>query len=172
MIRASHIVTAVIVLLTILPGMVLGFTDEIARETLRGIKGVRVAVGVIKPEIERDGLSRDQILTDVELKLRMARLNVLTSEDGYSDKAFLVVTPHILKHHELSSQLQGDMYLFSIYLELYQAVYLMRNKKRTLAITWSTGIYYGIDSDLDKIRRRIKDQVDVFLNAWLSVNPK
>jgi N-acetylglutamate synthase/N-acetylornithine aminotransferase len=47
----------------------------------------------------------------------------------------------------------------------------MRNKKRAAALTWSTGVL-GTNRDLDKIRSEIKGRVDVFLDAWLSVNPK
>jgi hypothetical protein len=177
MVRASHIVTAVIALLMILPGMAWGFDDEGSRETLRGIKGVRVVVESIEPEIEEAGLTRSQVQTDVELKLRTAGLNLLTPEERNkeiiraSGGAYLYVNPHILKLHKIPSYFQVDVYVFSIDLEFYQAVYLMRNKKRAAALTWSTGVL-GTNRDLGKIRSEIKDRVDVFLDAWLSVNPK
>ncbi len=177
MIRASRIVSAVIALLMVLPGMVWGFDDEGSRETLRGIKGVRVVVESIEPEIEEAGLTRSQIQTDVELKLRTAGLNLLTPGKRHteivmvSDEAYLYINPHILKLHNIPSYFQVDAYVFSIDLELYQAVYLMRTKKRTAALTWSTGVL-GTNRDLDKIRSEIKGRVDVFLDAWLSVNPK
>ncbi len=177
MVRASHIVTAVIALLMILLGMAWGFDDEGSRETLRGIKGVRVVVESIEPEIEEAGLTRSQVQTDVELKLRTAGLNLLTPEERNkeiiraSGGAYLYVNPHILKLHKIPSYFQVDVYVFSIDLELYQAVYLMRNKKRAAALTWSTGVL-GTNRDLGKIRSEIKDRVDVFLDAWLSVNPK
>ncbi len=177
MVRASHIVSAVIALLMILPGMVWGFDDEGSRETLRGLKGVLVVVEPIEPEIEKAGLTRNQIQTDVELKFRTAGLNVLTQEKRNtviikpSGGAYLYVNSQILKLHNIPSYFQVDAYVFSIDLELYQAVYLMRNKKRAAALTWSTGVL-GTNRDLDKIRSEIKGRVDVFLDAWLSVNPK
>ncbi len=134
MVRASHVVSAVIALLMILPGMVWGFDDEGSRETLRGIKGVRVVVESIEPEIEEAGLTRSQVQTDVELKLRTAGLNLLTPEERNkeiiraSGGAYLYVNPHILKLHKIPSYFQVDAYVFSIDLELYQTVYLMMEK--------------------------------------------
>src|SRR4030042_2259715 len=74
--KASRIITVIVVLLMVMPGMVWG-----ADKALRGIKGLLVVVEKINPEIEKDGLTENQNQTDVELKLRMAGLNVLTSEE-------------------------------------------------------------------------------------------
>ncbi len=169
MIRLSHIVTAVIVLLMILPGMVLGFDDEWSRETLRGIKGVRVVVGPIRPEIEKTGLTRSQIQTNVELKLRMAGVSVWSPK--YPVKRHeqyewgqLYVFADILR-------IWSGAYVYVLQLEVTQFTHLARNKKIAMAATWSKGTY-GIDEDLDKVRSTAKDLVDSFINAWLSVNPK
>lgn len=55
--------------------------DDFQIESLRGLKGVLVLVEALKPEIEADGLRRDSIQTDVELKLRLAGIKVLTEEE-------------------------------------------------------------------------------------------
>ena len=145
--------------------------NEFTRETLRGIKSVFVEVAPIDPEIENAGLTERQIQTDVELKLRIAGLNV--SALGKRNTAtMLYVDPNIRKHHELSSSLQADVYIFSIDLEVQQGGFLYRAKKLTVATTWSTGVLGVTVHRLDVIRSAIKDRVDVFLNAWLSVNPK
>jgi hypothetical protein len=104
----------------------------------------------------------------VELQFFLTGLKVFTSETG---GAVLYVRPFILKHQKLSSHLKVDMYIFHIDLELRQAVYLTRNKKPTTAPTWSIEAL-GATKDLNKIRRSIKGCVDIFINAWLSVNPK
>ena len=46
--------------------------------SLKGIKGLRVTVETLNPSIEADGLREYQIRTDVELKLRLAGIKVLT----------------------------------------------------------------------------------------------
>ncbi len=163
--RASHIVIVMVVLLMVLPAMVWGIDEE----TLQGIKGVGVVVEDINPEIEKNGLSTSQIQTDVELKLRMAGINVLTTEERLvaPGKPWLYVKTHVLK----SSQMKA--YVFVVNLKLLQEVYLVRNAQITSAPTWHVGAGgFGISPDLDVIRGVIKDSVDVFLNAWLSVNPK
>ena len=50
------------------------------RKTLVGLSGVYVLVETIEDDVERDGLSRAQIQTDMELKLREAGIPVLTEE--------------------------------------------------------------------------------------------
>ena len=162
MIRASHIVSAAMVLLMILPGMVWGYyNDEFSRKTLKGIMAVLVVVESIEPEIEEAGLTRSQVQTDVELKLHLTRLNVEHGKTGW---------PRLLVYVNILMTSYGA-YVYVVNLELEQLVYLERNKKPTRAATWFTGVF-GIVSELDKIRKTIKDRVDVFLNAWLSVNPK
>ena len=58
----------------------------------------------------------------------------------------------------------------NIFLELQQIVRLVHNGDLAVATTWDIGsVGYG---DLLFIRNGVKDQVDQFINAWLSVNPK
>jgi hypothetical protein len=171
MIRASHIersIVTVMVGLLILPGVVWGFDydNESSRETLRGIKRVRVMVGDIETEIERDGLTKNQIQTDAELKLRLAGLNVLSRKEASEAPGIqLIVSVAIFKFPDSSG------YIYSIVVALFQNVFLERNSKESLAPTWSAG-YFGVTPRLDLIRNKTKDGVDQFINAWLSVNPK
>src|SRR5262245_50071404 len=58
-----------------------GVDTEEDRASLRGLHGVRVVVEAMEPNIERDGLTRQQILTDVELRLRKSGIRVLTREE-------------------------------------------------------------------------------------------
>jgi hypothetical protein len=63
-------------------------------------------------------------------------------------------------------------YVYVVKVELWQNVYLERNSKEAVHTpTWST-LSFGINPGLEAIRSNIKDQVDIFINAWLSVNPK
>ncbi|OGP62623.1 MAG: hypothetical protein A2V65_12005 [Deltaproteobacteria bacterium RBG_13_49_15] len=159
--KASSIITVIVVLLMVMPGMVWG-----ADKALRGIKGLLVVVEKINPEIEKDGLTENQIQTDVELKLRMAGLNVLTSEERKKapGRPFFYLRAHILK-------LSSKVYIFHINLILFQDAYLERNDEPIVASTWSSS-GLGETDDLDIIRSKVKDHVDEFLNIWLSVNPK
>src|SRR5512137_852921 len=51
-------------------------------ELLRGLDGFQLTVERIKPEIERDGLFRSTLLEDMELRLRMGGVKVLSEEEA------------------------------------------------------------------------------------------
>jgi hypothetical protein len=55
--------------------------DEDTRTTLRRLSGIRVLIESLEPDMERAGLSQQQLQTDVELQLRHAGLRVLTTEE-------------------------------------------------------------------------------------------
>jgi hypothetical protein len=165
MIRACHIIAVMLVLLIVLPGTSRGVDNNWSRETLRGIKGVFLLVEVVEPEIESAGLTRGQIKADVELKLRMAGLNVLNPEEATKTpgRPWLALYPNI--------QITNGGYVYATMLNFYQDISLVRNNKRSIASTWSTASY-GTTGSLANIRGKIKGLVDEFLSAWRSVNPK
>ncbi|PYU66748.1 MAG: hypothetical protein DMG49_21105 [Acidobacteria bacterium] len=60
----------------------------------------------------------------------------------------------------------------SIDVELDQNALLERNGEFAIGVTtWSTGAVI-VNPNVQGVRNWIKDDVDKFLNAWLSVNPK
>src|SRR2546425_12694340 len=62
-------------------GAMMGDSGQ-ARATLRGLSGVGVIIeNLPDPEVERAGLTRQQLQTDVELQLRQAGITVLTWEE-------------------------------------------------------------------------------------------
>ncbi len=95
----------------------------------------------------------------------MTGLNVLDPEEATKTpgRPWLAVYPNI--------QITDGVYVYATMLNLYQDVSLVRNDKRSIAPTWSTASY-GTAQKLANVRRTIKDIVDSFINAWLSVNPK
>jgi len=140
--------------------------DEFGQPTLRGLKGV----GGLRPEIERSGLSKTQIQTDVELKLRMAGIEVFSEEEylDVSGRPRLYVSVNGFKAEDTRD------YVFSVSVGLIQDVYLVRTVPDFTeygAVTWSHSIV-GISPKLGTIRTGVKDMVDRFISAYLSVNPK
>ena len=133
------------------------------RETLKGLKGVRVVVEDLKPEVEQAGLTKASIQTDVELKLRLAGIPILTD----SDAPFLLVDPQILRG-------SSGIWSFCIKVELGQKVFLSRAPAiGLLASTWSVGSFGHVSEDTVRtLRDPIKDKVDQFINAYSSVNPR
>ncbi len=142
--------------------------SKFGRQTLRGLQGVCVFVEDLGPEIERSGLTTNQIRADKELKLRMAGIRVLSKEDIQSTPGvpLFSVGIQIHKHSYI------PVYLFDIDLHLLQEVFLVRAPNiKTHATTWSLE-RSGINPELEDIRTITKDSVDRFINAYLSVNPK
>ncbi len=140
--------------------------NEFTRSTLRGIKGVHVIVQDLKPEIEQNGLTKKQLQTDTELKLRLGRIKVLSEKWAFGEsRPLLSVNITVLKD-------RSGLYIYTIAIDLMQKVFLVRKPNiATVASTWSTG-YVGGASYVDAIRKDTKDGLERFVNAYLSVNPK
>ena len=137
------------------------------RNTLRGIPGVYVSAQ-LDPDL---GVTKEQIQTDVELRLRTAGIKVLSKEEYFETPG----GPHLfVEVNTINSQDITEIYFFFIAVRLFQHVSLERNpfiKVRTP--TWSYGTI-GIVSirNPSHVRDFVKDTVDHFINAYLAVNPK
>ncbi len=153
--------------------------DPLEKESLKGLSGLGVLVNVIEdsPNLERDGLTKDQIQTDVELRLRRARMPVLTVEEvkELPRRPILLVTLIANRSDALSKLLGENFYSFSIQIDCKQAARLngMLNGRVLLVTTWSNGAV-GMTSrrNIRSIRDSISDYVDKFLNDYLAANPK
>jgi len=167
--RIAFIIGMVITLMT-LSSTGWAIDDKFSRETLRGLNGVYVAVEDLEPEIERLGLTKNQIQTDVELKLRLAGIKVLTGEEWRREKGrpYLYIQVRVLE-----SSLSGLFHL-NINIEFSQNVRLIRDPSIiTLGSTWGVDAVGEVGrKKIYQIRNHIKDLLDKFINAWLSVNPK
>ena len=143
---------------------------RVIRGSLKGLKGMYVMVGNY-PDIKKDGLRESTIKTDVELKLRMAGIKVLTKEECIKDPGnpYLWIGVHSFKNEII------DIYAYCIIVELKQRVILSRDKKiECPATTWFTTVNIGTvgANNVNSLRDNIKDRVDVFINDYLAVNPK
>ena len=138
------------------------------KESLKGIKALRVVVEDLKPEIENDGLLKRTIQTDVELKLRLAGIKVIDNSDLNEGNSFIYVNANILKSSN------NNFYTYNISVNLKQDVFLARNNKLCFGvITWNSQSIGLIDKgELPEIRQDIKDHMDVFINDYLEMNPK
>ena len=151
----------------ILSAEVWGVSSEYERQTLRGLQGIWVVVEDLPPEVERRGLTREKILSDVEQKLRGAGIKLL-------NRNMCIVTPgrpqlYVNVRTFKPGEANGYAYYNSI--DLRQVVDLERNQLRTFSPTWSR-YSAGIVSEnqLDLIRDDMRQMVDVFVDTWLTVN--
>lgn len=78
-----------------------------SRATLREIKAVSVAVERIDPGVERQGPTREQLLSDVEMRLRRVGITVTSSA---AESLHITVQP--MKH-------SADLYAYAIYVALH-----------------------------------------------------
>jgi len=127
---------------------------------LTGIKSLVVIIEELPPGATRLGVTDEMIRTDVELKLRLAGIPVLTAMDHPYAPAL---------HIEINAL--DDSAASYVEVDLEQNAKLERNGAFIpLAITWSHGILIQNPSG-DFIRDRLKDFMDRFLNEWLAANP-
>jgi len=140
--------------------------SKLSRESLRGIAGVYVLVEKFSPEEKRAGFSKKQVQTDVELKLRLAGIKVQNKEEHLEAPGM----PHLYVSVDTVSVSQNFFY-YVISIEIWQNVSLERNANFNYkAMTWSLDTMgHG---KTEHIRTHLKDKIDVFINAYLSVNPK
>jgi hypothetical protein len=129
-----------------------------APDSLKGITSVSVLIEELPSGATKLGLMPSTIQTDVELKLRLAGMKVL-AQSFISLYVSVNATP--------------DGRAENITVELLQPVTLNRDSSIVVwtAITWIRQRVALLYNSQD-IREAVKDEVDTFLNDWLSVNPK
>jgi hypothetical protein len=165
------IVLLVIVLTLTLQSPVFAINGKSNRATLRGLSGVGVLVEQLAPEVEKEGLIKNQLQIEVELKLKMAGIKVLTKEECLKTpgEPYLYININVN-----TAKTESDIYPYSIDVLLMQKVSLLRDPKQTTyAVTWSTGGVGSIEkSILSQLRGSVEEMVDLFIKTYLSENPK
>ena len=165
------IVLLVIVLTLTLQSPLFAINGKSNRATLRGLSGVGVLIEQLAPEIEREGLIKNQLQIEVELKLKMAGIKVLTREECLKTPG----EPYLYVNVNVNiAKTESDIYPYSIDVLLMQKVSLLRDPKQTTyAVTWSTGGVGSIEkSILSQLRTSVEEMVDLFIKTYLSENPK
>ena len=146
----------------------------IERATLRGIKEALVIIEFLDPVFARSWLTENQIQTDMAPKFRVAGIKLLTEEE-YFEKAITETTPLApIISVALSARKFNKRYVVHIYFQVLQRVFLVREPSLNVpAVTWWID-RMGIVSPkgMRSVGNAVKDCVDEFINAYLSVNPK
>lgn len=151
------------------------------RLSVKGIKGIYVHVifgsGAVKGFKNR-GLKEETIKTDVELKLRMAGIKVVSRDDlnKIPGRPQLVVCYAEITVATKGSDVEDEMIAYGLTISFLQDVSLSRNTEyypsaETWGLNWVGQTTMG-DKGANYIREVIKDYTDNFINAYLSVNPK
>ncbi len=133
---------------------------------LRGFDSLLALVERLDPDLEQAGLTRQQIQTDVEIKLRKAGFKVNAKFELGDNKPALII--------KVSSLLNSNgLFAYSIQTSLSEKVILHRdNSVNGLnAMTWTENTLGTVGRDnVRNIRDTVSDQVDKFLNDYLKGN--
>ncbi|MBE0536908.1 MAG: hypothetical protein IH624_14685 [Phycisphaerae bacterium] len=138
--------------------------------SLVGVQGIFVLVEYLDEDSKAVGLTEDQLKTDIELKLRLAGIKVNSSEDRrFSDDSFTIYV-------NITSIRRDLLLVYSASVQLRQDVYLARKPNRYCerATTWQKSCIgtVGESKATTVIRDAVKDRTDMFVNDYLTANPK
>jgi Putative peptidoglycan binding domain len=143
---------------------------ELDRATLRGLPGIEVVIEQLTSEVEQAGLTVQQLRTDVELRLRQAGIPLLSKEERFRvpGAPYLYVRVTAMLH---SPSLR--LFAYPSGVALNQRVYLEHDTSRLFAPTWYVETIGTVGAtNIHYLRALTRDQVDQFINAYLSVNPR
>jgi len=142
---------------------------KMRRMKLAGLTGMKVFVEAVDPEAERDGLTRAQLQTDVELRLRKAGIKVFTDPEWQvapQGSPVLGVQVTLMKHRIF------PQYVYHIDVAVYQAAYLALDGSLATATVWKSGSIGTVSVDvLRNMRSIVADYIDEFINDFLAANP-
>jgi len=130
--------------------------------SLKGLAAFNVVVEQLGPKIEGKGLTREQLQTDIEVRLRKAGVTI--SRDARA-----------LLYTNITVVCNAQVCAYNIDLEVQQAVRLSTSAESAtlLATTWktgATGLFTGRRWDV--VRDDLTVQTYRFLNAYLAANRK
>jgi len=149
---------------TVTPAFAYSWQEQ--AEVLRGLEGVYVVVGRLKPEIERDGLYGSMLQDDAEFMLRTAGVKVLSEEEWLLAPG----TPYL--YLNVDAFKYSDGYVYKIRLCLVEKVHPVRKPTVIEATTLSMRDDLGITPSLSAIREETRDLLDKFIGVWRAANPK
>lgn len=139
------------------------------RATLQGLKGIGVLVENLPPEVEKEGITKNQLQIEVELKLREAGIKVLSREECLKTpgEPYLYININVN-----TAKTESDIYPYSIDVMFIQKVSLVRDPQQTTySVTWSTGGVGSVSKQLmNPLRSSVSDIVNVFIQAYLAEN--
>jgi len=160
--------TSILFLTVMLASSQVAASSDDGRRSLKGISAVSVVVMPLGAEAQSAGLTKKQLKTDVELKLRQA--NIKINEVG---PVFLHVNVNYIEG-QTTSGLKTGSFCASIMMVLSQLAFPIQNLELVRVSTWfRIGLSTGPSRDAEsEVRSQVRDYVDQFINDYLAANPK
>ena len=148
----------------VLPNQILSQTDSAIR-TLKGFNTLKVEVERLAPDLQKAGITTEQIQSDVETKLRQVGLKVKNTSE--------TITPYAVLYVSVNSIDNGvGGFAVSVTTSLNQLIVLDRDKSvSSVASTWeSRSIVSVIKEKVQAIRGFVNRQLDLFVSAYRKAN--
>jgi len=163
----KNFVTALVVICLWFPSTSQAYDQK---EALRGLKGVQVSVNYLNPWIERIGLSKTQVETEVEKRLKQLGVKVVKQAKPPAMSTLYV------NINGVPVKSKG-IFIYSISLALSEWAYLKRgvgtvgDLQEVRAINWFKGNLGYIKIGSTKILMQpVQELVDKFISDYLAVN--
>ena len=147
-------------------GLAFGQARDGNNEVLRGLDKVRVVVERLKAEIEQDGLFTSTLQTDMELKLALAGIKVLSENECEQ----IPCVADLYLYVDAFKQANG--YTYRIHLALREPVVVLRKHMRAIGTTFRMHDELGMTENLSEVREEARDLLDKFIEVWQAVNPE
>ncbi len=141
------------------------------RDALEGLESIVVVAQEPPADAKAAGLTQQQIQSDVEMKLKLAGLEVLAKDD-------MEVEPHTPTLNVsvcILSQKDTQFYAVSIMLNLQQPVILGKEPNTVvLANTWERASLSVFDKEilLSAVSAKVKEQVSFFIRDFRAANKR
>jgi len=143
-------------------------------ESLHGLEGVEVLVEELKAELENFNLAMVQIQSDVEAKLRIAGIKVLSKEEN--EKIQPLRRPYLyIRINSYKAPWKKEVMAFNIEFALKQQVMIhgkqALSEKAFYAPTWYMGVVGIVGwKNIGEIRDSVNHLADKFIRAYSSAN--
>jgi hypothetical protein len=138
------------------------------RDNLKGLKGVFLVIDPLSPDLEKRGVTRDELQTRLVVKLRQAGIGIVSVKEASRTPGQPILQLKVASVKKTT----GDGFVIQLWMN--EKVIFDRDRSRIVhGITW---IQTTIAFDGELQSRGIYDSVDEvlneFINDYLAANPK
>ncbi len=137
--------------------------------SLHGLTALSVVVEELAPTAAKNGITRESLETIIERRLRESGIRV---ENNPASDATLYLRVTFLAR-EAAGRTPRDA-VYHAGLELQQIARLEKNQAWAYPTSWRTGdlVVHPLDGVAENMRVQLNRQMDKFLDAYLTANPK
>lgn len=145
--------------------------EDTSLKSLRGVKELAIVIEGIPNFLEKE-LKKEIVRKDIQNKLQIVGIKVLADKDASALNKPLMHVAMLIEPRGVVNTPGEERCSFYISVSIQQVVVLERDASiRFFSASWSSA-ERGAGRSGEDVRYVIKDLVDKFLTAYVSVNPK